>query len=107
MDIEDEPRKCRPVSRVTEENIALFRSLIEEDPHSTYEDIQAVLPLSNRTIQTVIHEHSRLRKLASQWVPHELTSDQKRKRVKFCEENLRRLQQEGSKLGDIITGDET
>ena len=109
MDIEDEPQKCRPVSKVTEENIALFRSLIEEDPHSTYdEDIQAVLPLSNRTIQTIIiHEHLRLRKLASQWVPHELTSDQKRKRVKFCEENLQRLQQEGSKLGDIITGDET
>ena len=57
--------KSRPVSKVTEENIALFRSLIEEDPHSTYEDIQAVLPLSNRTIQTIIHEHLRLRKLTS------------------------------------------
>ena len=34
MDIEDKPHKSRPVSKVTEENIALFRSLIEEDPHS-------------------------------------------------------------------------
>jgi len=107
MDIEDEPRIGRPVSKVTEENIALVRSLIEEDPHSTYEDIQAVLPLSNWTIQTIIHEHLRLRKLTSRWVPHELTPDQKRKRVEFCEENLQRLQQEGFKLGDIITGDET
>ena len=60
MDIKDKPHKSRPVSKVTEENIALFRSLIEEDPHSTYEDIQAVLPLSNwTTMQTIIHEHSR------------------------------------------------
>lgn len=107
MDLEDKPRIGRPVTQTTQENIEWVRALIEADPHSTYADIQAETLLSNYVIEGIIHKHLKMRKITSRWVPHELTSEQKQKRVKFCQENLEHIRSGSWRLGDIVTGDET
>ena len=73
MEIEDDPRSGRPVSKITDENIELVRTIIDEDPHSTYDDIEAETLLSHGTIFRIIHEYLKKKKITSRWVPHELT----------------------------------
>ena len=107
MDIEDKPRSGRPVTQTTTENIHLVRTLIDSDPHSTYDDIEAETLLSRGTIEIIIHEHLKMRKVSSRWVPHNLTIEQKHERVRICQENLEKFQSGRWRLYDIITGDET
>ncbi|CAF1386745.1 unnamed protein product, partial [Adineta steineri] len=37
-DVSDDVRSSRPISVLTDENIDCARQVIEDDPHSTYED---------------------------------------------------------------------
>lgn len=67
MDIEDMPRSGRPVSQTTTENIEWVRSLIEADPHSTYEDIEAETLLSRGTIERIIQERLHLKQVTSRY----------------------------------------
>jgi len=107
MELEDAPRSGRTVSKTNEENIELVRDLIEADPHSSYDDIEAETELSRGTIFNIIHDHLKMKKITSRWVPHELTSDQKQARVRFCRENLDRFLSNSCRLCNILTGDET
>jgi len=107
MEIEDIPRPGRPVTETTPENIELIQSLIEEDPHATYDDLEAQTELCRGTIFNIIHEHLQLRKVTSRWVPHKLTLKQKQERVRICRENLAKFQSGSWRTSDIITGDET
>ena len=111
MEIEDDPRSGRSVSKITDkitdENIELVRTIIDEDPHSTNDDIEAETSLSHRTIFRIIHEYLKKKKITSRWVPHELTPEQKHLRVKFCRENLKKFSNNSWRLCDIVTGDET
>jgi len=83
MEIEDEPRPGRSVSKTSEENTQLVKSIIDEDPHVTYDNIEAETSLSHGTISTITHAHLKLRKITSRWVHHKLKSDQKQQTVNF------------------------
>ena len=107
MEVEDDPRSGRPISKIKPENIQAVQNVIEEDPHSTYDDIEAETQLSRGTIERIIHDHLRMRKLASRWIPHELTANQKQVRVQICRENLAKFRSKSWRLCDILTGDET
>jgi histone-lysine N-methyltransferase SETMAR len=106
-DVDDEPRSGRPISELTDRNIELVRQIINNDPHSTYDDIIAETSLSHGTVERIIHDHLKMKKVTSRWVPHELTDEQKQERVRICRENLARFQSGSWRLCDIITGDET
>ena len=106
-DVNDDLRSGRPLSELTDENIELVRQVITNDPHSTYADIIAETFLSHGTIERIIHDHLKLRKVTSRWVPHQLTAEQKKERVKLCHENLAKFRAGSWRLCDIITGDET
>ena len=69
-----------------------------EDPHSTYNEIEAFTSLSRGTIYNIKHENLKLRKVVARWVPHELTDENRRKRVEDCRENLKMFR-EGKLLG--------
>jgi len=105
--IEDDPRSGRPITGVTQDNIDAVRKVIVEDPHSTYNEIEAYTSLSCGTINRIIHEHLKLRKVVARWVPHELTDENRRKRVKDCRENLKLFREGKWRLCDVVTGDES
>jgi [histone H3]-lysine36 N-dimethyltransferase SETMAR len=107
IELEDNPRPGRPVSVTTKENIEEVQRLIEEDPHCTYDEIEAATELSRGIIYTIIHDHLKLQKVISRWVPHQLTLEQKQERVRICQENLTKFRNNSWKLCNIITGDET
>ena len=78
-----------------------------EDPHSTYNEIEAFTSLSRGTIYNIIHEHLKLRKVVARWVPHELTDENRRKRAEDCRENLKMFREGKWRLCDVVTGDES
>src|SRR5713101_6396032 len=58
------------------------------------------------TIHRILRDHLKLRKKCAQWVPKNLSSEQKR--LEFAQNNLQCYQQQGDAfLERIVTGDET
>ncbi|CAF4682689.1 unnamed protein product, partial [Rotaria sp. Silwood2] len=106
-DISDDPRSGRPISVLTDENIERVRQVIEEDPHSTYDDIIAETSLSHGTIHRIIHDCLKMRKVVSRWVAHQLNDEQKQTRLRICRQNLEKFRTGTWRLCYIITGDET
>ena len=58
---------------MTEENIYAVEALIKEDPRRTYKDIEGALGISSPIVSTILHQHLRVRKISSRWVPHHLS----------------------------------
>lgn len=105
--IKDDPRSGRPITSLTERNIQLVKSIVEENPFVTYAEIEALTELHPPSINTILHEHLRLRKVMSRFVPHDLTEANKLLRVQLCKETLAKLEEGKWRLCDIITGDES
>ncbi|CAF1413611.1 unnamed protein product, partial [Rotaria sp. Silwood1] len=106
-DVNDDPRSDRPILVLTDENIERVRQVIEDDRHSTYDDITVETGLSRGTIERIIHDCLKMRKVTSRWVAHQLTEEQKQERLGICCQNLEKFRNGTWRLCDIITGDET
>ncbi|CAF1403876.1 unnamed protein product [Rotaria sp. Silwood1] len=105
--VQDAPRSGRPSTSVTQQTIDAVRTIIEGDPHSTYQQIETILGISSTAINSIIHDYLNLRKVCARWVPHTLTDDQKQLRVQFCGHSLKRFEEgQSRRVFDIITGDE-
>ncbi|CAF4222144.1 unnamed protein product [Rotaria sp. Silwood2] len=106
--VQDAPHSGRPSTSVNEQTIDAVRKIIEDDSHSTYQQIQNILGISFTAINSIIHDYLNLRKVCALWVPHKLTDDQKQLRIQFCHHSLKRFEEGQSRcVFDIITGDES
>lgn len=104
----DEPRSGREKSIVNEQNIADIKTQIEEDPHISVRELSETSGLSIGSVHTIIIDELHMKKVCARWIPHLLTTDQKRERVRCATELLNMFQPHGPKrLTDIVTGDET
>ena len=106
--VQDAPRSGRPSTSVTEQTIDTVRKIIEDDPHSTYQQIEAILGTSSTPINSIIHDYLNLRKVCDGWMSNTLTDDQKQLRLQFCHRSLKRFEEcRSRRVFDIITGDES
>ena len=75
--VNDDPRSASPLSEVTGENIELVRQVISSDPHSTYHEIipdaSLSLSLSHETIERIIYDGLKMKKVTSRWVSYQPT----------------------------------
>ena len=108
--VQDVPRSgcgC-PSTSLTEQTIDAVRKIIEDDPHSTYKQIEAILGINSKAINSMIHDYLNLRKVCTRWVPYTLTDDQKQLPPQFCHHSLKGFEEGRSRrVFDIITGDES
>ena len=63
--------------------------------------------ISHGTIQRIISDHLQLKKITARYVPKHLTNFQKAERVRICQENLLKFEQDVWRLCDVVTGDES
>ncbi|CAF0977466.1 unnamed protein product [Didymodactylos carnosus] len=106
--VEDAARSGRPRTAINEETIDAVKSIIEDDPHSTYEEMEHTLGIGSSAVNSIIHEYLKLHKICTRWVPHQLTDGQKQFRIQFCRDSLERFEGGQSRhVFDIITGDES
>ncbi|CAF2566524.1 unnamed protein product [Rotaria sp. Silwood2] len=101
-DFSDDPRSGRPISVLTDENIERVRQVIEDGPHSTYDDITVQTGLSRCTIERIIHDRLKMRKVTSRWVAPQLTDEQKQERFRICRQNLEKFRNRTWRLCDIL-----
>ena len=92
MSCEDEARRGRPISIVDETNVTIIRSLVDENPHFTVDEISFKVGISGERVFHILKAILGMRKLCSRWVPHFITNDQKRQRVDICRSNQARFQ---------------
>ena len=105
--VQDVPPSGRPSTSVIQQTIDPARIIIEDNPHSTYQQIETILGISSTPINSIVRDYLNLRKVCARWVPHTLTDAQKQLRVQFCRHSLKRFEECRSRhVFDIITGDE-
>ena len=105
--LNDKPRSGRPVTETNTANILRIEALISENPRLSTYDLEELTSISHPNILKILHDHLGLRKVASRWIPHFLTIEQKQKRLEFCKVMLAKLETGEWRLDQILTGDES
>ena len=104
--MEDDYRSGAPITAYTIANIERVRKIINENPHSTYVEIEEQTFLHPPTIKVILNDSLGLRRITSRWVPHLLSDANRKERVDSCLENLAMFSSGKWRLGDAVTGDE-
>ena len=88
--IENDPRVGRPVSVLTEKNVAILKMLIEEDACYTVQEIEELSGIHSSSVLKILRERLGLCKICARWVPHLLTDEQKQSRVRLASQVIDR-----------------
>lgn len=106
--IEDEPRSGRPKTATTTEIVAKVHDMVLNDRRIKVREIANIMGISNDRVHLILHEELQMKKLSARWVPHLLTVDQKRIRMKISQACLDRFKKNKMDFKRrFITVDET
>ena len=106
--IENDTRVGRPVSVLTEKNVATVKTLIEEDARYTVQEVEEVSGIHLSSVLKILREQLGLRKICTRWVPCLLTDEQKQSRVRLASQVIEKYNEcDPRRLEEIVTGDET
>ena len=106
--IENDPLVGRPVSVLTEKNIATVKTLIEEDTRYTMQEIEELSGIHSSSVLKILREQLGQRKIYARWVPHLLTDKQKQSWVRLASQVIEKYDKYDPRhLEEIVTGDET
>ena len=106
--IENGPWMGRPVSVLTEKNVATVKKLIEEDGRYTMQEIEELSGIHSSSVLKILRERLGLRKICAHWVPHLLTDEQKQSRVRLASQDIEKYDKcDPCRLEEIVTGDES
>ena len=80
--IKNIPKSGRPKSASRKEIVSKIKEIIKGDARLTILDIARKVGISLSTVHLILKKHLKVRKISARWVPHLLTDEQKRQRVK-------------------------
>ena len=106
--IKNAPKSGRPKSASCKE-IAKIKEIIEGDARFTVRDIARKVGISFSTVHLILKKHLKVRKISARWVPHLLTDEQKRQRVKVAKKLQLQMfpKYDKKQFANVVTGDET
>ena len=106
--IENDPQVGRPVSILTEKNVATVNTLIEEDACYTMQEIEELSGIHSSSVLKILCERLGLRTICVRWVPHLLTDKQKQSQVRHVSQVIEKYDKCDLRLlEEIVIGDET
>ena len=106
--IKNAPKSGRPKSASRKEIVSKIKKIIEGDARFTVRDIARKVGISLSTVYLILKKHLKVRKISARWVPHLLTDEQKRQRVKLAKKLLQMFPKYDKKqFANVATGDET
>ena len=79
-------RPGRLVETTSAENILRVKKLLKKNPKQSVREVSSGLSLAQTTVYGIITVHLKLRNVLSVWVPHNLSDDDKRRRVECCQD---------------------
>ena len=86
--IKNAPKSGRPKSASRKEIVSKIKEIIEGDARFTVRDIARKVGISLSTVHLILKKHLKVRKISARWVPHLLSDEQKRQRVKVAKQLL-------------------
>lgn len=89
--LKDQPRKGRPKTATTSENIAIVQKTITDFPRQSTRSLADDTGLSRETVRRILTEELGLRKICSTWVPHNLTEQNKQARMQCAQAMINRM----------------
>lgn len=98
-----------PKSASRNEIVSKIKDIIEGDARFTVRDIAQKVGISLSTVNFILKKHLKVRTISARWVPHLLTNEQKRQRVKVAKKLLQMSPKYDKKqqFVNVVTGDET
>ena len=82
-DVKDDPRPRRPLSAVSERDIKVVKTAIEEDARYTVNEIGKLYGINSSAVLYILKEVLTLRKICVRWIPHLLTDEHSLQRHSF------------------------
>ena len=77
------------------------------DTRFTVRDIARKVGISLSTVHLILKKHLKVQKIFARWVPHLLTDEQNRQRVKVAKKLLQMFQTcDKKQFANVVTGDE-
>ncbi|GBM24493.1 hypothetical protein AVEN_254010-1 [Araneus ventricosus] len=92
--LEDDARPAQANRVITPEMTAEVHDLVLNNRRVTVDEIHRLLGISVGTTHTIMHQHLKFRKICSQWVPHQLTAEQRNIRMALSLSHLQRYHEE-------------
>jgi len=86
--LEDDPREGSPKSATTPEIIEQVHHTVLGDRRTKVREIVETIGISKECVGCILHEELDMKKLCARWMPHLLTADQNRTRMKISEQCL-------------------
>ena len=105
--IEDEARPGRPFPVRNEGLIAKVRERIQEERFATVRMMADEFGVNREMIRQILVEDLGKRKVASRFVPHSLSEDQRHERVQYAEDIIKTACRYKNFWNSIVTEDET
>ena len=90
--IKNAPKSGRPKFASSKEIVSKIKEIIEGDARFTVRDIARNVGISLSTVQLILKKFLKVRKIIARWVPHLLTDEQNRQRVKVAKKLLQMFQ---------------
>ncbi len=103
--IKDKQRPGHPKSVRMPANIQKVQDRLQQDRCSSLQDLSDDVGIKTSSLYTILKKDLHLSKLAPKFVPKVLTNEQKRFRMKLCQDNIDSLKSDPSFLSRIVTGD--
>lgn len=106
--VADAPRSGRPRSSTNEDKTVAVFDYLKSNPSACVREMESVLSIHYSSVCRILQRHG-YSKICAKWVPRDLTSDHKKTRVKYSQENLAVWNELGDKKFKelLITMDET
>ena len=106
--IKNASKSGRPKSASRKDIVSKIKEIIEGDARFTVRDIAQKVGIPPSTVHLILKKHLKVRKISARWVPHLLTDEQKRQRVKVAKKLLQMFPKSDKKqFANVVTGDET
>jgi len=108
LSIENDPKSGRPRTSTDEQSVERVLQILEEDRRVTCEEIAHCAGISRVSAYRILAERLHKRRIAARWVLHDLSEEQKCRRVEIAQQLLHRFREEGNEfLQKMVAIDET
>ena len=88
--------------------VSKIKEIIKGDARFTVRNIARKVGISLSTVRLILKKHLKVRKISARWVPHLLTDEQKRQRVKVAIKLLQMFPiYDKKQFANFVTSDET
>jgi len=108
LSIENDPKSGRPRTSTDDQSVERALQIPEEDRRMTCKEIAHAAGISRASAYRILTERLHKCRIAARWVPHDLSEEQKCRRLETAQQLLHRFCEEGNKfLQKVVAIDET